>query len=762
MLITPRGSQPSKRTPSTSKDKTCMMSIIENRSREVGIAYININSFEIFITQYVDNIDYFHTLSLIYNCDPVEILMCKTAEESLLTHRIHSHLNYYDISFLSRKLFDEIKGEQLCLGSLIRPLDQDIQSKYVCLAALSALISHIELIQNANVYKDRLKINLIYLKNFLIIDCYTIKALEIMTSAEGVKKDALVGLFDCKTQAGSRILRASLLQPNKEPKIVNTRLSAVEELINNSVARVEIKNCLGAFVNTELATSKILQQPKQLSEKYMRSQITNILNIFHNLEQCKNLYNILIKTSLCSKGFKELIELLDDRQIDSLYDDIINVLSDTVVEKKIKKVTIFDCLFLVKEGRNVLLDISRQAYNKYIEEIHKLECQYRCRLSDSNISIIYTPVRGYHLQLDSSVLHRNYYSLLGEHLLKITHKEKKCFATTYSLLHLNEKIKSSQTEIINRTYSVIEELCAKARDKIICLYNISQAVATLDLYLAFSVFSITYECSKPIFKEGKIKIVEGKNPLLICKKDIKSNDYKFSRSCCLQVLTGANSSGKTTYLKTLALLSILSHSGCFVPVKKFVISPLSYILTRIGDKESIELNSSSFVAEMYDCRYILNTCNSESLVLLDELGKSTSTQDGIALAWAICEKLFKTHAFTLVATHFHQLSLLESLNPCIINIHIENYVVSLGPASRTSGYGIELALQSALPQNISIRAQKFLHDFEEIMSRCQKQALDCKEKKKMKLVEELVKLKKAKISKDQIKLYLLKLKEEFC
>ena len=694
-------------TPSTSKDTPCLISIIENRAREVGLACINMKSFEITLTQYVDNTNYMHTLSVIYAWDPIEIIMCQTAEESPLKFRISSHLSGFSLTFIPRKAFDEVKGEELCMNSVNKIHEQDFEKKYVCMAALAGLIFNIESTQNTTIYKDGLKINLIYLKNFLIIDFSSARMLELVQSSQGQRKDSLAGLFDCKTPAGNRMLRTSILQPSRETHAICNKLDSVHELINNTAARLELKSCLASFVNTELVTSRLIQKPKLTNEKYMKSQICNIINIFTNLELAKNLLNILVKYDFVGITLKNLVALLDDRRIDSLHEEISQILADSLLGSKCKKVSMFDCLLLVKENINPLLDIARQVYNNCMEEIHRLESQYKYRLGDPTLCITNTSSRGFHLQFDPSVLHRNYSTHLGELLLQITHKGKRAFASTASLISLNDKIKTMQTEIITLSFTLIENICSKAREKILCLYNISHTVASLDVILAFANFSITYEGTRPTFQPGVIFLQEARNPLLLQSKNLVPSHIKLSHTCGLQILTGSNSSGKTMYLKNIALQSILSHAGCFLPAKEAILSPNDYILTRIGEKESIEQNSSSFMAEMRDCSYILNTATAQSLVLIDELGKSTAHEDGVSIAWAICEKLAYIRCFTIIATHYHQLSCLEKFYPGVSNMHMEEFQVSLGTAIEEYGYGINLAARSALPSSIVANAKRF-------------------------------------------------------
>ena len=712
-MSTPVPKSSIKKTPTSLKDSAYLLALIENRAREVGIACINLKSYEITLTQFVDNCNYFHTLSILYSWDPIEIILSKTLENTPIHHQLNSHLQNFPLTFISRKFFDEVKGEELFISSLQKVYEQDVEKKYVGMAALSGLIFYIESTQNILIYRGRLKITLIHLKDFLVLDFYSIKTLEIVLSLENSRKESLAGLFDCKTQAGARMLRASLLQPVRDKQKILIRQESVQELMSNNIGKVELKTCLLSFSNTELVTSRLLQKPKTSNDRFMKTQIVNVLNVFNNLRSAKELLNILVKREFVSEGIKILKDLLDDRRVDSLYEEIENLLSSEILAVRTKNITVSHCISCIKEGVNTLLDVSRQVLSNYLEDLHKLESQYRYKLSEPSLSVIYTTVRGYHLQLDSNVIKKNYQSTLGEYLLQITHKGKKCQATTASLMSLNEKIKNSQSNIISLTYSLIEDLSSKVREKILVLYNISHIVASLDILIAYSSFSTTFECVKPEITQNSIKLKDAKNPLLLTTGNPIGICVSFSYYKRLFVLTGMNSSGKTTFLKTVALVCLLAHTGCFVPASAAKVCSLEYILTRLGEKESIEQKSSSFMAEMKDSSYILNTVCKRSLVLMDELGSGTNKSEGVAVAWSICEKLYDFQCFCIFSTHFREITQVDKVFLGVRNLFMKDFKVNKGKMNEVIGYGIDLALKSSLPQSLTLNAKKLLSRFGE-------------------------------------------------
>lgn len=559
--------------------------------------------------------------------------MCKTAKQSALQTRICEQMKDITLTFINRKCFDEIKGGEIYGQSASRINEVDIEVKYVSMASLSALIDYVESSQNIMVYRESLKVTFSHLESMLVIDYSTAKSLELVTSLEGSSKDCLAGLFECRTQPGIRMLRANLLQPSRDKKIINERLDSVDELLQSNPLRVEIKNILQLVPNTELVTSRLIQKPEQTSNQYMKSQASNIISIRQLLVQSKVLLDTMMKHGPQSHLLKSVIDDLYDRRIDDLLNDIDQIVDPDIHELKNPKINKTHIIGLVKEGINSLLDIARLIYSNNLDEIHKLASNYKYKLNEPSIRLIQNESRGFYLTFEQEVLKKNALAIIGENFVQVSKKGKKILASTPQLISLNESLKSTQSEIINLTFNHIEELIGKSRSKILCLYNVSHSIAILDVLLAFSDFSTNLNAKRPEFQSGVLILNQVKNPLIQAnKKKFHPFDCKFTEVTSLQILTGINSSGKTTFLKTVALNTILAHAGCYVSAKESVFPYFDYILTRIGERESIEHKSSGFLAEMKDCSYILQTATRNSLILIDEIGKGSSHEDGLAMA----------------------------------------------------------------------------------------------------------------------------------
>lgn len=292
-------------------------------------------------------------------------------------------------------------------------------------------------------------------------------------------------------------------------------------------------------------------------------------------------------------------------------------------------------------------------------------------------------------------------NLLDDKLVQISYKGKKCIATTNTLSSLNEKTKKLAADIHKLSFSILEDLIISARSKIVSIYNISHTIATADILVAFANYACTYRAIRPDFCDT-FCIKEGKHPLIqaFTTDKLIPNDIEFESINCLQIVTGKNSAGKTTYLKQAGLLVLMAHTGSYIPASSASLKLLTQIFSRLGESESIEHNASSFLSEMQEMAYILQYANSRSFVIIDEVGRGTSHEDGVAIAWSICENLSKLECYCLFATHYSQLQSLENFYENISNVQLEAFCRSSGRCLSIKGYGLEIAGFSSLPKKM--------------------------------------------------------------
>lgn len=685
---------PKQKTPRSINITTCIASVIENRAREIGLACIFFPSFAVSLTQFVDNTTYLFTISSLYTWDPVEIVMSKTAEKSPLSKRIKEQLLNIPLSCIARKQFDEIKGSGIYSSCVNSIHDIEVESKYVSMAALAGLISHIEHMQNIKIYIENLSINFSYLDSLFLVDYFTARALELVAPINGNSKKSVSGYFHCRTAEGGRLLRSSLLQPFRDLHTIQKRHEAIAALLKPSGLKLELKTCLENFPNTEIVTGRLLQTPSH-SQAYVKNQVITALLMRNALYQAQTLKNVLLKYSPESELILSLIECLDDRRADSLLNDLSGFIDPGIAVKK--KISNSECLYAIKPGLDSMLDTSRKIFKVALEKVHSLFNEYKQKITENGIKLLYNEPRGYYIQCENFNCSEKKH-LLGEEIVKINIKYNKTTFSTPSLITLSENIISVKTEILTLSLSRVEVILERARSSILCLYNISHAVSLIDILLSFAAFSEENCCTVPILDSNIIHIEEGKHPFL--EDDCIPVNFTMNPFSNTQIITGPNSSGKTTYLKTLGVLTILAYSGCLVPAKIVQLPLFDQIFSVIGDMESLEHNSSSFLSSMQQFSYLLENSTENSLVIIDEIGRGTSYEDGLSLAWSLIETLVDVGCFALSTTHFSQLVELESLYTSVKNIHMEVFSMHEGPICEEKDYGLRLAGASALPGDI--------------------------------------------------------------
>lgn len=260
--------------------------------------------------------------------------------------------------------------------------------------------------------------------------------------------------------------------------------------------------------------------------------------------------------------------------------------------------------------------------------------------------------------------------------IQVLQQKKFVKFSSEELISLNQKQKDSMAEILQISNRMLESLFIDLRCNIGAIYNINDTIALLDLISSFVTFiSLNPNCVRPeITKEDKISIINGKHPIQFFMKTSEKEFIPNDTHCTLEknfhLITGANMSGKSTYIKQVALLVILAHVGCFIPADSCTIRITDHLFSRIGTSDSVEDNASSFMIEMREMAYILHNVTNKSLIIIDELGRGTSFLDGCSLAWSFCEKLLSGKGFTFFVTHYPQLAQLTNMYPNVKISHL--------------------------------------------------------------------------------------------
>ncbi|KAM5147945.1 mutS protein homolog 4 isoform 3-T3 [Mantella aurantiaca] len=622
-----------------------------------------------------------------------------------------------DVSFttVQRKYFNETKGleyiEQLCAPEF-STVQMEVKSKYYCLAAVAALLKYIEFIQNSVYAPKSLRFRFQGSEQTAMIDSASAQNLELLVNNRDPRNNhSLFGVLNnTKTPGGSRRLRANILEPLTDLQTINTRLDCVQEFLENEELFFSLQSVLSRFLDTEQLLSNLIQIPKQDTEKAADTKITLLISLKHTLELVEPLKAILKNCKM--PLLKAYYSSLEDKRFDLVLEKIRTVINDdTRYIRGCLNMRTQKC-YAVKPNISEFLDIARRTYAEIIDDIagmiSQLSDKYNLPLRTS-----FSTARGFFIQMSAE---GSMQQSLPTEFVKMTQVKNTYSFTTIDLIKMNERIHESLREIYHMSYIIVCKLLNEIYEHIHCLYKLSDVVSMLDMLLSLASVCTLSDYVRPEFTDT-VAIKQGWHPILekIALSKPVPNDTYLSDGSNFIILTGPNMSGKSTYLRQIALFQIMAQIGSFVPAEYCSLRIANQIFTRIGMDDDIETNASTFMKEMKEITYIIQNVNDKSLIIIDELGRGTSAEEGIGICYAVCEHLIGSKAFTLFATHFLELCHLDAMYPNVVNSHfavkhaakksgIEDsitytYLLSKGQ-TREKNYGLKAASLSLLPDSI--------------------------------------------------------------
>ncbi|XP_027729860.1 mutS protein homolog 4 [Vombatus ursinus] len=709
---------------STHSAASVIVAVVEGRGLargEIGIAGIDVKRPQIVLSQFPDNTTYTKVITKLKILAPLEIIMSNTAcvvgNSTKLFTLITENFKNVTFTTIQRKYFNETKGleyiEQLCAAEFSTVL-MEVQSKYYCLAAVAALLKYMEFIQNSVYAPKSLKVCFQGSEKTVMIDSSSAQNLELLVNSQDCRSShTLFGVLNhTRTPGGSRRLRSNILEPLTDVDTITMRLDCVEELLQEEELFFGLQSVISRFLDTEQLLSVLVQIPKQDSVKAAESKITNLIYLKHTLELVDPLKALLKKCN--TPLLKAYYSSLEDNRFGTILEKIKTVINDDARYLK-------GCLnmrtqkcYAVKSNINEFLDIARRTYTEIVDDIAGMITQLGEKYS-LPLKTSFSSARGFFIQMNVDCTSLPSGQLPSE-FIKITKTKNTYSFTSTDLIKMNERCQESLREIYHMTYMVVCQLLGEIYKHIHCLYKLSDVVSMLDMLLSFAHACTLSDYVRPEFTDT-LAIKQGWHPILekiSMERPVANNTYITEGSNFI-IVTGPNMSGKSTYLKQIALCQIMAQIGSFVPAEYSSFRITEQIFTRISMNDDIETNSSTFMKEMKEIAYILHNANDRSLILIDELGRGTSTEEGIGICYAVCEYLQSLKAFTLFATHFLELCQMDALFPNVENIHFEVQHVRSGVRSRESitythrlseghteerNYGIKAAEASSLPQSI--------------------------------------------------------------
>jgi len=674
----------------------------------IGVSVVDISTGKFVLTEFVEDSVLNQLNDYLVSIKPSEVILnsemkeyydnlpCVTSQYVVVGHV------YDDIHFNFEKALQTLKT-QFRVDNLKK---LGINTKQFAIISAGAVLDYISETQKRYlIHID--SVEYYESEKYMQIDASTRRNLELTETIKDRRKKGTLywALNKTKTSMGARLLKTYLDQPLYNDKLINNRLNAVEELCKNIVSRGKISDILYNIYDIERLCGRI--------------SFNNLLTVDCILLKNSLSYLPELKTIISQFKSSKLVAIHNNI---TLFDEIVTLLDRAIVDKN----------NIIKPNKDG--DIIKYGFNKELDEfidisksgkvwISELEAREKESTGIKNLKISYNKVFGYYIEVPNS----------QSGLVPFNYIRRQTVSN--SERYITNELKEIESKILNADSmkDVIEKkLFAEIREKLLEKLDLikitAQAVSELDVLLSFSTVAMENNYCKPLVSSNYncIEIIGGRHPIveLINKnEEFVSNDTILnSTDNRTMIITGPNMAGKSTYMRQVAMITLMAHIGCFVPATSAKICLVDKIFSRIGASDDLSMGQSTFMVEMSEVSNILSNATNNSLLILDEIGRGTSTFDGLSIAWSVIEYISKNlFAKTLFSTHYHELTELEGLLDGVKNYKISvkefnNSIIFLrkivrGGASRS--FGIEVASLAGLPEQVLTRAREILHILEE-------------------------------------------------
>ncbi len=671
--------------------------------KTIGVCFCDISTGELNATEISGKDSYNKLINQLSSYSPKEILLGgKIIEIKQLPGFIKQKL-----SAGVELLEDEKFGFTLCSKTASNHFGNEfdkIKDKPDVICAVGALINYLKETQMNGLERIN-QIDTYSESQYMKLDYNTQRNLELtQTMLSKEKRGSLLWVIDkTKTAMGKRLIRSWLEHPLMNISTINNRQSAVEELVNNTVLRLELtENLSGIFDIDRLMTKIVYGSANARDLRSLGSAVKDLPQISSLLSECKASHLRMIYKN---------IDLLED--IHSLIDSaIVEQPPFTIREGG-----------MIKQGYNSDLDVINNDMNNSKDILAQIETEQKELTGIPKLRVGYNRVFGYYIEVTNS-----YKNMVPDTYIRkqtLTNCER---YITPDLKEVEARILGAKDRSVALEFKLFEEIRLKVADSLERIQRTSKAIATLDVLNSFANVASDNRYVRPdVTQSTAIKIKDSRHPvveLLLKNASFVPNDVNLdNKSDRVAIITGPNMAGKSTYMRQIALIVLMAQIGSFVPASSAQIGIVDSIFTRVGASDDLASGQSTFMVEMNEVANIVKSATSRSLLILDEIGRGTSTFDGMSIARAVleyCADKKKLGAKTLFATHYHELTVMEDLLDGVKNYNIAvkkrgddiTFLRRIVPGGADDSYGIEVAKLAGVPNTIIGRAKEILAELE--------------------------------------------------
>ncbi|KFZ05277.1 hypothetical protein V501_08504 [Pseudogymnoascus sp. VKM F-4519 (FW-2642)] len=721
----------------------CAVSESRGVSPTVGLAFVNVSTGEAVMSQICDNQFYVRTVLKLQVFEPTEILLVSTSgppnQKSKMYSLIEEEVIGSRIVCVNRRYWSEPAGmdfiQQMAFPEDVEAIKVATGGNFYATCCLAASLRYMEHSLSLTFASHSLRIKYQPSEGSMMIDLSTIQSLELIQNITNVKsKDCLFGLLnETLTPMGSRMLRSNILQPSTQESILKNRYEAVGELASKEEMFFDTRNGKHV-VNTHNPTN-----PARHSAFWAVYQ--PYIDAENIRPMCWSRIRSIVRREIATVGRHQKSQ------------------SARFAESE-------------DSGVNGLLDVARQTFKEATQDVHKhvsdINDQYEMQMETR-----YDNARRYYLRILESNLEGR---TMPDILINCYRKKGYIECQTLGLVKLNQRIEDSHQEVVLMSDKTVTQLIDNVRAEIQPLFRVSDSIAMLDMLAAFAQLVTTSDYVKPEITRC-LAIKSGRHPVheKAHSEKFTPNDVYADKQQRFQIITGCNMSGKSTYIRSIALMTVMAQIGSFVPAQYASFPIVDQLFARVSMDDCIEANVSTFASEMRETAFILRNIGNNSLVIIDELGRGTSTRDGLAIALSISEALVESQAFVWFTTHFQELAQIMNERAGVVNMHLkvgisqEDKMVMLYKIAsgfvKEEHYGLALARVVNLPPLVLEVAEKVSKTLQAQAAAKKKSSKSFAIARKRKLVlslrEVLLQAQESAMQGKSLMEYLRKVQEEF-
>ena len=672
-----------------------------------GISVCDISTGEFYSAEIKDNQNFPLVLDEIARYMPSELVINSmmadcTEEMAKIRERFEAYITRFDDKFFADDV-EKIKYRFNFIDSNQKEIE-NIDDKNLAISSINALLEYIEQTQMTTL--DHInKITVYNISKYMSLDINARRNLEITEKMrDKSKKGTLLWVLDkTSTSMGGRALRRWLNDPLIDTLEINRRLNSVKELKDEVILRGDIVENLKKVYDIERLAGKMA---------YGNANARDMITLKNSLSKLPELKKVLSECK--SDMLKDLYENLDELQ------DIYELIEKSIVEDP--PMTIKDG-GIIKLGFDEEIDKLKTATTEGKNWIIKLEAEEREKTGIKNLKVGFNKVFGYYIEVTKSGLNQ----VPDRFIRKQTLTNAERFITE-DLKNLENQILGAEEKVVNLEYNAFTQIREEIAGNVKRLQKSSNVVSTLDVLTSFvTVAEDMNYCMPTVDNSGTLDIKCGRHPviekMLGTGSFVENDTYLDKEENRLSIITGPNMAGKSTYMRQVAIITLMAQVGSFVPAQEARIGVVDKIFTRVGASDDLSMGQSTFMVEMMEVATILKEATSNSLVILDEIGRGTSTYDGLSIAWAVAEYIAdkeKCGAKTLFATHYHELTELEEKLEGVKNYNIAvkekgEDIIFLRKILRggtDESYGIHVARLAGVPKTVTQKADEILKSLE--------------------------------------------------